>query len=289
MLKVLAVSNYSFSPQWVRRTIAATVLLLPLAFAAEVRAYDRSDLEDLLDTNSCRRCDLRGADLEGRNLRGADLEDADLRGADLENADLRGADLQDANLREADLEGASLRDANLKNADLRDTDLRDADLRNVRLNGADLNNAIVNRGTRGLGDDRDGNDRDWNNQNNDAEREIERIYREVLGRRPERDGLRNYLRRLSQGESLQNIREDIADSREARDRIDEIYRQVLGRPADEEGLRNYRRKLADGWDIDRVQRDIERSDEARNRQQQWQGPAPYPNSDSDRVPIDIRR
>ncbi|MGB3557720.1 MAG: DUF4214 domain-containing protein, partial [Geitlerinemataceae cyanobacterium] len=108
-------------------------------------------------------------------------------------------------------------------------------------------------------------------------------------RRPDRDGLRNYVRRFSQGASLEDIREEIADSREARDRIDEIYRQVLGRSADRDGLRDYQRKLADGWDIDRVQREIERSDEARGRQPQWQGPSPSTNSGSDREPINIRR
>ncbi|MGB3557424.1 MAG: pentapeptide repeat-containing protein, partial [Geitlerinemataceae cyanobacterium] len=176
-LKLLEIiSNVDSSEPLIRGAIAAVVLLAPFAFSPAVVAYDRSDLEDLLDNNSCRRCDLRNADLEGRNLRGADLEDADLRGADLRNTDLRGADLQDANLEDADLEDANLRDANLRNANLRDTDLRDADLRDARLNGADLNNAIVNRGTRGLEDYRDGNNinyRDRSYSDRDAEREIE--------------------------------------------------------------------------------------------------------------------
>ncbi|MGQ9866760.1 MAG: hypothetical protein ACUVSQ_10855 [Pseudanabaenaceae cyanobacterium] len=52
----------------------------------------------------------------------------------------------------------------------------------------------------------------------DARAEIDPIYREVLGRPADWDGLRTYQARLDEGWSLSQIRNDIANSTEARSR-----------------------------------------------------------------------
>ena len=67
-------------------------------------AYDENDLQKLLATNSCVKCDLSGADLRkaelsNANLQGANLNKANLWRANLENANLDGCSLEDANLR----------------------------------------------------------------------------------------------------------------------------------------------------------------------------------------------
>ncbi|MFQ3680297.1 MAG: hypothetical protein SNJ60_07310 [Pseudanabaenaceae cyanobacterium] len=52
----------------------------------------------------------------------------------------------------------------------------------------------------------------------DAREEIDRIYREVLGRPADLDGLRTYQSRFDEGWTLGQIRQDIANSAEARSR-----------------------------------------------------------------------
>jgi hypothetical protein len=95
--------------------------------------------------------------------------------------------------------------------------------------------------------------------------DIDRIYRDVLGRRADRDGLRTYSRRLEQGWSLREVRRDLAKSRECESAINAIYRQVLGRNADRGGIRTYVVRLSEGWSLTEVRRDISNSREARER------------------------
>ena len=66
-------------------------LFIALTLSQLALAYDMADLNKLLDTNLCRRCDLSGA-----NLRGANLYCADLTGANLVGADLTGANFASA-------------------------------------------------------------------------------------------------------------------------------------------------------------------------------------------------
>lgn len=136
----------------------------------DTESYD-ARLTQLLDTNECPGCDLRGVNLRRKvlngaklakadlnaarfdeaELRGADLTGAYLFGANLSQADLRGArlinaDLRKANLSRADLQGAYLLLANLRKADLREAQLsgaflQGADLTGARLGGADLTDA----------------------------------------------------------------------------------------------------------------------------------------------------
>ena len=126
----------------------------------ESDAFD-ARLDQLISTNECPKCDLRGAVLQGKNLRETNLSKADLNGARFDRADLsaanltgaylfganfsaadlRGAQLISADLRKANLNQADLRGAYLLMANLRKADLRSAQLAGAFLNGADLTGA----------------------------------------------------------------------------------------------------------------------------------------------------
>ena len=127
-------------------------------------SYD-ARLTQLLYSNECPGCDLRGANLQRKVLNGAKLSRADLNGARFDEAELSGADftgaylfganLSQANLRGARMINADLRKANLSRADLqgvyfllanlRKADLRGAQLTGAFLNGADLTGARLGR------------------------------------------------------------------------------------------------------------------------------------------------
>lgn len=114
---------------------------------------------------------------------------------------------------------------------------------------------------------RDRYDRDWDDRGRRSQYydEINRLYRQVLGRNADDRGLRNWSRELQRGRSLSDIRRELAYSREAADQINNIYRQVLGRNVDRNGLRTWQSELARGRSLRDVQRSIERSPEARGR------------------------
>lgn len=119
---------------------------------ASAQPQTSTQLQRLLETNECRRCNLQGVDLRGANLlqRGgasedgvlplADLEGANLSQANLNGAFLRGASLEGANLSGARL-GALLNQADLSGADLSGADLRGAQLVLSNLEGANLRGA----------------------------------------------------------------------------------------------------------------------------------------------------
>lgn len=95
--------------------------------------------------------------------------------------------------------------------------------------------------------------------------DINQIYREVLGREADSNGLETYRRRLERGDSLREVREDIAESREARDRVRQIYQQFIGRNPSDRTVRGYTRRLVDGWTLSDVRADIINSNEFRDR------------------------
>lgn len=99
--------------------------------------------QQLIDTNSCIRCDLSGVDLSGvdlekANLEGAILSNANLAEADLSEAYLVGADLRSANLTETDFSRAKLGLANLAGATMNTVDLHAASLPLANLQDATL-------------------------------------------------------------------------------------------------------------------------------------------------------
>ncbi|WP_338438644.1 pentapeptide repeat-containing protein [Synechococcus elongatus] len=103
------------------------IALWPLAVWAE----NPEDLQRLLTTRQCERCDLQDAGLVLARLPGARLV-----GSNLQRANLSGADLSGADLRQADLRGASLQRANLAGANLTGARLDGVDLREAWLTGA---------------------------------------------------------------------------------------------------------------------------------------------------------
>ncbi|HLO47009.1 MAG TPA: pentapeptide repeat-containing protein [Kamptonema sp.] len=148
--------------------VGLATLAIALGLAMPAQAANRRDVEKLLDSGRCPRCDLRDADLRKANLQGAELQSANLRGANLRgaylrnanlsNADLRGADLRDADLSRSNLRNANLREANLRNADLERAEVRGVNFDNTDLRGANLKDTGLQGDNRGRNNDRGRND-----------------------------------------------------------------------------------------------------------------------------------
>ena len=122
-----------------------------------------ANVETLLLTKSCIRCDLRGVKLVNLTLKnliitGADLSDANLSGGTFEIADfvntnlartdlsgsvLIGARISNTNFRKANLTNTNLDGADLRFADLRDANLSNTNLRNANMDGASLDRASM--------------------------------------------------------------------------------------------------------------------------------------------------
>lgn len=103
-------------------SVGIAAVLIPVS----VSAFVQSDLDKLLATKECKKCDLSGADLSGKLLAKAQLDGADLSGANLSHsilrmADLDGASLKDANLSFTVLEAADLHRANFEGATMEGT------------------------------------------------------------------------------------------------------------------------------------------------------------------------
>jgi len=127
--------------------------------------FNRTHVQKLKSLNSCKKCNLTGANLSQETLKradmtGANLSHANLSRADLSRASLTGsnlvkANLESANLRGANLSGANLGYANLKkanlsrakliNSNLDGTNLAKADLSSARLKSASLRKAILSQ------------------------------------------------------------------------------------------------------------------------------------------------
>lgn len=90
---------------------------------------------------------------------------------------------------------------------------------------------------------------------------INTIYRQVLGRDADFQGLRTWSRELQRGRSLRNIRHELAKSREAQDAINQIYWEVLGRNVGVEALQTWTKQLARGRTLAQVRQAIEGSTE----------------------------
>ena len=114
-----------------------------------VQSESLNDLNQLLNTKKCSRCDLSNAGLAQANLTGSDLVQANLAGANLSQANLMGANLTGANLTGTSLYGANLTGANLTGANLAGADLRNAYVGNANLAGVDLDSVHL-EGIKGL-------------------------------------------------------------------------------------------------------------------------------------------
>jgi hypothetical protein len=104
-----------------------------------------------------------------------------------------------------------------------------------------------------------------------ADEAITKIYREVLGRDPDPNGLAHYRGKWRQGWTQGQIREDLRRSHEGRDsRIRDVitraYREVLGREPDPEGYATYERAMRErGYTERDLRRALMSGDEYRAR------------------------
>lgn len=98
----------------------------------------------------------------------------------------------------------------------------------------------------------------------DRSAEINKIYREVLGRDAEPEGLKAWSEELSKS-TLRKIRRQIAESDEARLALNRIYQEVLGRDVDKNGLKTFTKTLKKDWSLNDVRSSIQQSEEARQK------------------------
>lgn len=116
--------------------------------------YDPVQLNTLLSTKTCVRCNLESADLHNANLRDADLNSSYLRGVNLSGAYLVNVNLSNAALWIANLSNAFLWHANLTSASFVNANLHGANFyranstqalfNNANLTGTNFRNAILN-------------------------------------------------------------------------------------------------------------------------------------------------
>jgi Domain of unknown function (DUF4214) len=112
--------------------------------------------------------------------------------------------------------------------------------------------------------DRDEEGGEYRGDREQIQNRIDTIYREVLGRRADDRGLRNYTNLVLSGErNLARIRQELAFSNEARERINQLYREILRRNGESEGLRDYQEALARGSSLSQIRRELMNSEEAR--------------------------
>ncbi len=102
----------------------------------------------------------------------------------------------------------------------------------------------------------------------DYERVITRAYEDILGRQPDRDGMRHFRSKMiDDGWDEKRVRTALRESEEYRlHQIDVVinraYDDLLRRKPDKQGLDNYRQKmLREGWDEQRVRKSIMDSEE----------------------------
>jgi hypothetical protein len=106
-----------------------------------------------------------------------------------------------------------------------------------------------------------------------AEQVVRQAYLDVLGREPDRSGLRQYADAvLNRGWSEEDVRQSLRSSPEYEERgraaamVRRAYRDVLGRDPDPAGMREYTaRVLRDGWTERDLERALRSSDEYRRR------------------------
>jgi len=118
------------------------------AETSQINSDTNQQLQQLLETKECIRCDLQNAELAGVNLKKANLEGANLKGANLEGINLKeayliGANLEGVNLNDANLGGANLTLAQLTNATLVDADLQGVNFQAANLKQANLQEAYL--------------------------------------------------------------------------------------------------------------------------------------------------
>lgn len=130
-------------------SLSTTAFVAIVGLSAPAHAQDTSLVRQLLETRSCQKCDLSGAnlsnlDLSHTNLQGANLSRANLSQTNLSDANLTGANLYLANVQQANLSRVNLASAKLAQANLQASNLSKANLSNALLSAANLDNADLN-------------------------------------------------------------------------------------------------------------------------------------------------
>ena len=128
-----------------RKSVFMLAMVGVFCLVVQASAFVQTDLDRLLKTNECAKCDLSGAVLAGMDLSKAKLEGANLSGADLTKTSLRMADMAGVNLSGAMLNGTVLEAADLFKANLSGTNLAEA-----MLEGAYLADANMDDGQKAL-------------------------------------------------------------------------------------------------------------------------------------------
>lgn len=123
--------------------LTAIARQLNLENSSDTQVADNIQL--LLDTKECPRCNLKGADLSNANLEraylvGANLSNANLHQANFENSIMFLASLENSNLSNANLQATNLQYSNLNNADLTQANLDGNGLNVTQLQNAKLIN-----------------------------------------------------------------------------------------------------------------------------------------------------
>ena len=106
----------------------------------------------------------------------------------------------------------------------------------------------------------------------DVEKTITRAYEDILGRKPDPDGMRTYRKRMIDDDWSENqVRTDLKKSAEYKGAetdkiIDRAYEDILGRKPDKSGRETYRNRIIqDGWSEKRVREELKKSAEYKNR------------------------
>lgn len=136
-------------------------LCISFVFVFPATAFKQKDLDKLLRTNECRKCDLSGVNLEGVYLKNAIILYSNLNGANLSKVVFNNVSLSNCNLVGVNFDGAILKGVNMRKSNLSGVDfskvaklkvsfskanlqgvnLQGFDLRKVWLKGTNLQNA----------------------------------------------------------------------------------------------------------------------------------------------------
>jgi hypothetical protein len=105
-----------------------------------------------------------------------------------------------------------------------------------------------------------------------ATKAVTAAYEDVLGRKPDEEGLRVYRSKMVDNNwSEKDVRKELKRSNENKTGdvdtiITRAYQDILGRDPDKEGMKNYRQKmLEEGWGEKRLRETLRKSKEAKNK------------------------
>jgi hypothetical protein len=102
----------------------------------------------------------------------------------------------------------------------------------------------------------------------DATRIVTEAYEDVLGRKPDEEGLRHFRSNVIEKDwTAEDVRNALRKSDEYANRVITMaFQDILGRKPDEGALKNYRHKIKEkGWTEKQVRNELRRSDEYKQK------------------------